>query len=120
MERPIGLWPFTHLVLEQIEQRGGKVLKIEAHDEGDQEGADFIWGLLTPELQLSEGDYLKISSDFGLFYSEFGQRGCCGGDATWGERFHLAATDENAVLVAGDYLQQFSSTIREESCDGQS
>ena len=68
-----------------------------------------------PYEQLTEGMYLKISSGYGLFYSEFGQRDCCGGDAAWGERFHLALTVENVVLVAGDFLQQFSKLIRLES-----
>lgn len=112
MERTTGLWPFTQLVLEQIELLGGKVLKIEAHDEEDQEDSDFLWGSLTPELQLSEGEYLQVSQEFERFYSAFGLRGCSGGDATWGDRNHMSPTAENAAVVAVDFMQQFSPKAR--------
>lgn len=108
VERTTGLWPFALLVLEQIELLGGKVLKIEINDEGDQEGSDFLWGSLTPALQLSEGEYLKITQEFGGFDSAFGLRGCSGGDATWGDRVHMPPTAENAALVAADFIHQFS------------
>lgn len=111
MAQTSDLWPFTQLVLEQIQRLGGKVLKVEAHDEDDQEGSDFLWGSLTPELQLSEGEYLQVSMEFERGYSAFGLRGCSGGDATWGDRNHMLLTAENAALVAGDYMHHFSRNI---------
>ena len=41
-DRPSGLWPFTDMVLNQLDALGWPVLRIDAHD--DEDGADFLWG----------------------------------------------------------------------------
>lgn len=109
MERPAGLWPFTVMVLDEIERIGCPVVKIEAHDAADQEEPDFLWGELTPHLELSEGEYMRIDQEAGEFSTAFGMRGCCGGDPTWGDdlRF-LRPTAENAALVARAYCDYFT------------
>lgn len=109
MKRPEGLWPFTVMVLDQIELIGNQVLKIEAHEPGDLDGVDFLWGTLTPHLELSEGEYMRIDQEFGEFSTAFGQRGCCGGDPTWGDdlRF-LQPTTENVALVAHAFCDYFT------------
>ncbi|PBV09237.1 hypothetical protein CJU35_05110 [Pseudomonas aeruginosa] len=57
-DRPTGLWPLTELVLNHLEALCCPVLRIDAHD--DDDGADFLWGELTPELELSAGEYMRI------------------------------------------------------------
>ena len=108
VKRPEGLWPFTELVLDQIELLGCPVLKIEAHDPEDAEDPDFLWGKLTPHLQLSEGEYMKIDQEFERFSSALGMRGCSGGDPTWGGQLHLQPTVNNAALVAAEYCSYFT------------
>lgn len=107
MSRPEGLWPFTEMVLDQIERLGFQVLKIDAHSAEDPEEPDLLWGELTPHLDLSDGEYLRIDYDFGAFNAEFGMRGCCGGDPTWGEHRSLQPSEDNAVLVAKAYCSYF-------------
>lgn len=109
VKRPEGLWPFTIVVLDQIELIGNRVLKIEAHDQGDMDGVDFLWGELTPHLELSEGEYMRIDQEFGEFSTSFGQRGCCEGDATWGDdlRF-LQPTTKSAAVVARAFCDYFT------------
>lgn len=107
--RPNGLWPFTEMVINQIEFMGCPLLKIEAHDSDDIEGSDFLWGTLTPHLSLSEGDYMYINQDSGFYSTCFGTRGCCGGDPTYdGGQILIEPTEDNAVLVAKDYCEYFT------------
>ncbi|CRN66877.1 hypothetical protein PAERUG_P40_Scotland_4_VIM_2_09_12_04104 [Pseudomonas aeruginosa] len=108
MSRPEGLWPFTEMVLDKIERFGCQVLKIEAHSADDPEEPDRLWGELTPHLDLSDGEYLLIDYDFGAFNVEFGARGCCGNDETWGEHSNLQASEDNAVMVAKAYCSYFN------------
>nr|WP_073937513.1 hypothetical protein [Pseudomonas aeruginosa] len=106
-DRPSGLWPFTDMVLNQLEALGSPVLRIDAHD--DDDGADFLWGELTPELDLSAGEYMRIDQIGGLYSMAFGQRARFGGDPTWGDsNSHLSPTQEHAVLVATEFCRQFS------------
>ncbi|MDI2145044.1 hypothetical protein KBJ94_23640 [Pseudomonas sp. ITA] len=109
MKRPEGLWPVTELVLDQIELIGSPVLKIEPQDLGEVDGVDFLWGKLTPHLGMSDGEYMRIDQEFGEFSAAFGQRGCSGGDPTWGDdlRF-LQPTTENAELVARAFCDYFT------------
>lgn len=106
--RPEGLWPFTKMVLDKIEVSGGSVLKIEAHDSLDPEEPDFIWGELTPKMELSEGEYLRIDQVAGKYYAEFGTRACYGGDPTFGGYEFLQPSVENASLVANEYVKYFT------------
>jgi len=109
VERPTGLWPFTVMVLDQIELIGCPVLKIDAHEERDLEGTDFLWGELTPHLELSEGEFMQIEHEDGLFSTAFGMRGCCGGDPTWGDDLRLLQpTTESAILVARAFCSYFA------------
>ncbi|HEK3716911.1 TPA: hypothetical protein SMW50_005808 [Pseudomonas aeruginosa] len=108
LKRPEGLWPFTVMVLDQIELIGCPVFKIEAHDPAEPEEPDFLWGELTPHLELSEGEYLRIDQEAGFFNAEFGMRSCCGGDPTWGEQRWLKPSAENAALVASAYCHNFA------------
>lgn len=108
IRRPDGLWPFTEMVLDKIEEAGCPVLKIEAHDPEDPEEPDFLWGELTPHLELSEGEYMRIDQEAGEYCSELGMRGCCGGDPTYGGYSFLQPTEENASLVAAEYVKYFT------------
>lgn len=110
--RPEGLWPFTEMVLDEIQASGFDIPRIEAHDASDPEGVDFIWGELTPHLSLSEGSYLRIDCEFGEYFSDLGTRGCCGGDPTFGGYSFLAPTKENARKVASEFLEYFSRKSR--------
>lgn len=103
--RPNGLWPFTEMVLNAIEQAGGSVPKIEAHDLADE--SDFIWGELTPELKLTQGEYMIIDHEAGAYYVAFGTRGCCGGDPTFGQCL-LMPTEENATMLAARFKDYFT------------
>lgn len=105
--RPQGLWPFTDMVLGEIERSGFEIPKIEAHDALDPEEPDLIWGELTPHLQLSEGDYLAISLEpiAEEFCSNLGTRVCSGGDPSFGGYSCLAPTRENAKLVAEEFIE---------------
>jgi hypothetical protein len=108
-KRSDGLWPLTEMVLREIELTGFVIPKIEAHDPDDIEGSDFIWGELTPHLELSEGEYMTVSHEFGKFCSDFGMRGCCGGDPTLMEGIRFAEpTNENARLIAKEFVEYFT------------
>lgn len=106
--RPSGLWPFTELVLDEIEKSGVPVFKLEEHDADDLEGADFIWGELPPHLSLSEGEYLRIDQVGDAYYSELGTRGCCGGDPTFGGFSNMEPSKENAIKVSAEYIEYFT------------
>jgi len=108
LELPSGLWSFTEMVIAEIEKLAAKPLKIEVHDPAGDEESDFLWGDLTPHLELSEGEYLKIDQIGDECYSEFGTRGCCGGDPTFGGYSFLQPTKENALLVATEYIEYFT------------
>ncbi|WP_185265992.1 hypothetical protein [Halopseudomonas xiamenensis] len=108
MQRPEGLWPFTEMVLDQIELIGSRVLKIEARDALEPEEPDFLWGLLTPRLELSEGEYMTIDHEAGEFSAAIGMRGCSGGDPTFADQNFLQPTIENAALVAQLYCNYFT------------
>ena len=114
MTRPTGLWPFTEMVLDQIDQLGSTVLKIEAHAHSEPEEPDFIWGLLTPEAELSDGEYMQIDHEAGRYSAAFGMRGCSGGDPSWGDEEHrfIQPSPENAALVAKSYCDYFSKRIK--------
>lgn len=105
---PNGLFNFTKMVLCEINKSCCLVLKIEAHEPDEDGGADFLWGKLTPHLSLSEGDYMKISEEGDTYCAEFGTRGCCGGDPTFGGYSFLEPTPENAVMVSNVYSEYFS------------
>lgn len=45
-------------MLNHLDALSCPVLMIDAHD--DDDGADFLWGELTPELDLSAGEYMRI------------------------------------------------------------
>lgn len=109
MNRFEGLWPFTAMVLDQIKLIGNPVQIVEAHDPADLEEPDLLWGLLTPHLELSIGEYMRIGQEFGEFSVAFGMRGCSGGDPTWGDLNFLQPTIENAALVAQSYCRYFAS-----------
>lgn len=107
-DRPSGLWPFTDMVLNQLEALGCPVLRIDAHD--DEDGADFLWGELTPELDLSAGEYMRIDHSAGRYCMTFGQRAHYGGDPTWGDGYtHLLPSPEHALLVATEFCRHFSN-----------
>lgn len=108
-QRPTGLWPFTEIVLDEIELAGFKVQNIEAHDISDDEGSDFIWGELTPKLALSDGSYMKVSKDFGKYSSDFGTRESYGGDATFDGIHFVEPTKENAKIMAAEFVEYFSN-----------
>ena len=110
---PTGLWPFTGMVIDEIELAGFKVLKVEAHDVSDDEGADFIWGELTPDLELSDGSYMKVTKDFGKYSSDFGTRERCGGDATFDGIHFVGPTKANARLMAAEFVAYFSSQLQD-------
>jgi len=106
--RPQGLLPFTEMVLDEIESTGFAIPQIEAHDESDPEEPDLIWGELTPHLELSDGEYLRIDCEAGEYCSALGMRGCSGGDPTFGGYSFLAPTKENAKLVAAEFIKYFT------------
>lgn len=108
IERPSGLFTFTEMILDEINKSRCLVFKIDAHDPDEDGCADFLWGKLTPHLSLSEGDYMKISEEGGTYCAEFGTRGCCGGDPTFGGYSFLDPTPENAVMVSKEYIDYFS------------
>jgi hypothetical protein len=100
-----GLYDFTLAVLAAYAEQGGAPLpKIEEHESGDAEGADFLWYQLTPELDLSEGEYIRISPEAGRYYVSAGMRGCCGGDPTFDGDFVVDSTPEGANKVALELL----------------
>ena len=104
---PDGLWPFTLMVVKAIEKKGGAPVLIEAHDQAEPEEPDFIWGELTPHLELSDGEYLRIDQEFGEYCACFGTRGCSGGDPTYEDMNFLAPTAENAGRVAIAFVEHF-------------
>ncbi|WP_157754435.1 hypothetical protein [Pseudomonas putida] len=107
-DRPSGLWPFTEMVLNRLDALGCPVLRIDAHD--DEDGADFLWGELTPELELSAGEYMRIDQYAGRYSMMFGQRAHFGGDPTWGDGYsHLLPSTEHASLVATEFCRHFSN-----------
>lgn len=100
--QPEGLYEFTKLVLASFERNGVELPRIEPHDPDDMEGADLLWFVLTPELELSEGSYLSIApeiADGDRFNVAFQDRVCAGGDPTWGDLF-VVPTQANADKVA--------------------
>lgn len=106
--RPTGLWLLTEMVLSHLDALGCPVLRIDAHD--DEDDADFLWGELTPELELSAGEYMRIDYLAGRYSMTFGQRAHFGGDPTWGAGYsHLLPTTENAALLATEFCRQFSN-----------
>ncbi|ODR83792.1 hypothetical protein [Shewanella xiamenensis] len=105
------LWPFTEAVIEQLEKMGVKPPRIDEHDIGDDEGGDFIFGEVTPHLSLSEGEYLKIDQDQGLYSYSFGTRGCCGGDPTYGGEIYFEPSEKKAADVAKAFVDYFHNDI---------
>lgn len=99
------LWPFTTLVLKHLTALGVTPPRIEVHQ--DEEGSDFIFGELTPELQLSEGEYIAIDAESGVYSYCFGTRGCSGGDPTYGGECYFSSTDEKALEVAKIFVEEF-------------
>ncbi len=65
------LWPFTQKVIQEINNLQFQIPKIDMHDPDDPEGSDLIWGLVTPELSLSEGEVLAISHYQGQYCATF-------------------------------------------------
>lgn len=102
---PDGLYDFTLAVLAAYANQGGTPLpKIEAHALDDAEGSDFLWYELTPKLELSEGEYMSISPEYGRYYVSTGMRGCCGGDPTFGGDFVVDPTPGGVNKVALELL----------------
>ena len=106
--RPDGLWPITEMILNEIEASGYIVPKIEAHDPCDADGSDFIWGKLTPALELSEGEYMTVSRNFDDFSTNFGIRAIFGGDPTWDGTHFIKPSKDNAKLIASDFFEYFT------------
>lgn len=104
---PESLWPLTEMVLRHLEAMGCAVPKIDAHE--DDDGADFLWGELTPGLDLSAGEYMRIDQHAGRYSVAFGERAYFGGDPTWWEGDnHLEAIPEHAARIAIEFRRQFS------------
>lgn len=52
---------------------------------------------------------MTVSHEFGKFCSDFGMRGCCGGDPTLMEGIRFAEpTNENARLIAKEFVEYFT------------
>lgn len=67
-------------------------------------------GELTPELDLSAGEYMRIDHSAGRYCMTFGQRAHYGGDPTWGDGYtHLLPSPEHALLVATEFCRHFSN-----------
>jgi len=106
-EIPNGLYDFTVNILSELDQ--DVVLpKIDAHDPDEEESPDFLWYKVTPHLALSDGEYMSITQEAGGYWVDFGMRGCCGGDPTWGDFDLMKATPENAKKVAADLASRFN------------
>lgn len=77
-------------------------------------GPDYIWGLLTPQLEFSDGEYMSIEHEAGRYTAAFGMRGRSGGDPSWGDEAHrfIQPSPENAALVAKSYCDYFSRRIK--------
>lgn len=101
------LWPFTQLILDELESMGVSVPRIDIHDFGDVEGSDFLFGEVTPELQLSEGEYMAIDQEQGLYSYTFGTRGCSGGDPTYGGENYFKPSQEKAKELALIFVKEF-------------
>ncbi|HBO2935104.1 TPA: hypothetical protein L4R50_000098 [Pseudomonas aeruginosa] len=96
------------MVLTKLEALGCAPLRIDAHE--DEEDADFLWGELTPGLDLSAGEYMRIDQLAGLYSVAFGERNDFGGDPTWWEGDNqLEAIPEHASRVAIEFRRQFSN-----------
>lgn len=106
--RPEGLWPFTVMLLDQIDLIGCPVLKVEAHSPENLDEPDQIWGDLTPHLGLSEGGYLQIYHEDFIFNAEFGGRGCSDNDPSRWNYYFLLPIVENAALLARAYCDHFT------------
>jgi hypothetical protein len=101
------LWDFSRLVLQELDELGIKPPRIDEHDNGDQDGSDFIFGEITPELSLSEGEYMSIDQEQGLYSYTFGTKGCCGGDPTGGGESYFEPTAAKAKEVAFSFKEYF-------------
>jgi len=102
------LWPFTQQVIEEITALKVPIFRIDKHENIDPEGSDFLFGEVTPELQLSEGEYMVIQHEQGLFSYEFGTRGCCGGDPTYGGDIYFEPTQAKAKELALAFEKYFA------------
>lgn len=101
------LWTFSRLVLKELDTLGIKPPRIDEHDHDDKDGSDFIFGEVTPQLSLSEGEYMSIDQEQGLYSYTFGTRGCCGGDPTSGGECYFAPTEDKAKEIALAFKQYF-------------
>jgi len=101
------LWPFTQLILEELKSMGVSVPRVDMHDVGDLEGSDFLFGELTPHLQLSEGEYMEIGQEQELYCYTFGTRGSSGGDPTYGGENYFKPTPEKARELALIFVKEF-------------
>ncbi|MBJ7265419.1 hypothetical protein [Idiomarina abyssalis] len=102
------LWSFTQQVIDEIKALGVQIPKIEKHEDIDPEGSDFLFGVVTPELILSEGDYMVIQHEQGLFSYEFGTRACFGGDPTYGGEPFFEPTQAKAKQLALAFSEFFT------------
>lgn len=102
------LWPVTAMIVQKIRCAGFNIPRLDAHEQGEPEGADFVFGEITPHLELSEGEYMSIDMEMGLFSYTFGTRGCCGGDPTYGGECYLEVSESNAENVARYFLRYFA------------
>ena len=102
------LWPFTQQVIDEIEALGASLPRIEKHEDIDAEGSDFLFGVVTPELTLSEGEYMVIQHEQGLFSYEFGTRARFGGDPTYGGEPYFEPTQTKAKQLALAFKEIFA------------
>ncbi|PKG37334.1 hypothetical protein [Psychromonas sp. Urea-02u-13] len=108
-DKPNGLWPFTLMVLSELDKLNLKPLKIEAHDPVDNESSDFLWGEIDLKSEFSMGEYLTISQYKGLFSSDIGEHAFVGGSVTFdGGTPFSEPTEKLATLVAANYAEKFA------------
>lgn len=101
------LWAFTTDVIDEIKRLGFNPPRIDCHDSDDAEGSDFIFGLVTLELSLSEGEYMEIDQEQGLYSYNFGTRGCCGGDPTYDGENYFEPSNAKAKELALAFKEYF-------------
>lgn len=100
--RPSGLWPFTELLLDEIDSMCVSPQKIEAHT---NDGSDVIW-CKPKEPIVFDYEYLKISHNSEMYNIEIGGRNDAGESRLWEKLSPVIGAPEHAKEIASYFIYQ--------------
>ena len=101
-ERPSGLWPFTELLLDEIDSMCVSPQKIEAHT---NDGSDVIW-CKPKEPIVFDYEYLKITHNSEMYNVEIGGRKDGGESRLWEKLSPVIGAPEYAEEIASYFIYQ--------------